>query len=197
MSLKSRGVNCLDKERADIMSEFFVAILKFVSNIPTRVVLVSVGSISWFLLAAPSSILKFWGLLNFRDNQRAAIGLAALVSTTILIVLLVIWLWGCVRSRRMYSGKDARCRLDAMGEWNKALIRQLYEVPSHSQKLPLQNANVQALLSENIIIHSPLGDAIGFDCVLQPWVVQYLDEHKEYLSSIKKFDAPFTVQLPF
>ncbi len=179
------------------MSDFFAAILKFVSNISTKVVLFSVCGVSWFLLAAPDFALNFLGLFNFRDSQRSAIGLTALISTTILLVLFGIWLWGCVRSWRMYSGNDARRRLDAMGEWNKALIRQLYEIPSHSQKLPLQNANVQTLLSENIIIHSPLGDAIGFDCVLQPWVVQYLNEHQEYLSSIKKFDTPFIVQFPF
>ena len=191
-----KGASCLDKEWKDIMSDFFTAILKFLSNISTKVVLLSVCGVSWFLLAAPDFALSFLGLFNFRDSQRAVIGLTALISTTILMVLLGMWLWGCVRSWRMYSGKDARRRLDAMGEWNKALIRQLYETPSHSQKLPLQNANVQALLSENIIIHSPLGDAIGFDCVLQSWVVQYLDEHQEYLAGIKKFDRPFPPQFP-
>lgn len=187
----------IDKGRTVIVSDFFSAILKFVSNISTTVVLLSVCGVSWFLLAAPDFALSFLGLSNFRDSQRAVIGLIALMSTTILIVLFGIWLWRYVRSWRMYSGKDARRRLDAMGEWNMALIRQLYETPSHSQKLPLQDANVQALLSENVLFQSPLGDLIGFNCALQPWVVKYLDAHQDYLKSIKSFDKPFAVSLPF
>ena len=48
------------------------------------------------------------------------------------------------------------------------------------------DANVNALLAQNIIGKAILGDQIGFDCVLQPWVVRYLDEHPKYLDSIKQ-----------
>lgn len=179
------------------MKEILAGIVKFLSKIPTRIILVSICIVSAILLFLPDAMLKFLALQNLRDGNKSTIGLALLVSTTVLMLLFVSWFWDCLCNWLSYSGRDAKRRLDAVGDWNKSLIRQLYDTPSHSQKLPLQNANVQALLSENIIIHSPLGDALGFDCVLQPWVVKYLDSHPKYLKSIKRFDKPFTIELPF
>jgi hypothetical protein len=179
------------------MKEFFLALMKYVAKIPTKVILLSICIVSAILLFAPASILSFFALKNISDTNRHIFGLIFLVSTIILLLLFVEWSWHCFCSKMAYSGRDAKHRLDAVGDWNKSLIRQLYEQPSHSQKLPLQNANVQALLSENIIIHSPLGDALGFDCILQPWVVRYLDLHHDYVASIKKFDRPYKIELPF
>lgn len=179
------------------MKEILVGVLRLATKIPVRDVLVTVCVSSWFLLLAPDSMSDFLGLRGFRDSQRTIIGLSVLVSTIILMLLLVGWIWNCIHDMLVYSGRDAKRRLDAVGEWNRSLVRQLYEIPSHSQKLPLQDANVQALLSENIIINARLGDAIGFDCVLQPWVVRYLNEHRDYLEAMKKFEKPFTCESPF
>ena len=81
-----------------------------------------------------------------------------------------------------------------MSDWSKSLIRQMYEIRSHAQKLPLQNANVTALIQMHIIGRAELGNMSGFDCVLQPWVVKYLDTHPKYVAQIKKFDKPFVIQ---
>ncbi len=179
------------------MKEILAGIVKFIVKIPTRIILASICIVSASLLFLPDSILKFLALQNLRDENKSTIGFVLLVSTTVLLLLLVNWLWNCFCNWLSYSGRDAKRRLDVVGDWNRSLIRQLYDAPSHSQKLPLQNANVQVLLSENIIIHSPLGDALGFDCVLQPWVVKYLDSHPRYLDSMKRFDKPFVIELPF
>ena len=179
------------------MKEILTGVLNLAAKVPVRTVLATVCVSSWLLLLAPDSMLGFLGLRDARDSQRAMIGFSVLISTTILVLLLVEWIWKHIHDMVAYSGRDAKRRLDAVGEWNRSLIRQLYETPSHSQKLPLQDANVQALLSENIIVHAPLGDAIGFDCVLQPWVVRYLNGHRDYVLAIKKFDKPFTCEFPF
>lgn len=179
------------------MKEILAGVVKFLSKIPTRIILASICIVSAILLFPPDAMLKFLALQNLRDGNRSIIGFALLVSTTILMLLLGNWVWNCLCNCLSFCGRDAKRRLDAVGDWNKSLIRQLYDTPSHSQKLPLQSANVQALLSGNIIINSPLGDALGFDCVLQPWVVNYLDSHPKYLASIKPFDKPFTIELPF
>jgi len=179
------------------MKEVLAGVLKYVSKIPMRDVLITVCVASWFILFAPNSVLSIFGLSNIRDSQRPVIGMISLISTIFLILSLVGWAWRFIRRCLAYSGRDAKRRLDAVGEWNRGLIRQSYETPSHSQKLPLQDANVQALLSENVIVHSPLGDAIGFDCVLQPWVVQYLDGHRDCMLAMKKFDKPFTCGCQF
>ena len=176
------------------MKEVFAVIWKILAKIPLVMILFSVALISLFLLVAPEPLLEFLGVLSLRHTKKAIIGLAFLSSLTILIVQLCAWGLNSFRSWLSFSGRDAKRRLDAIGEWNRALVRQLYETPSHSQRLPLQSANVQAMLSEHIIINANLGDGLEFDCVLQPWVVEFLDKHKRYLESIKKFDEPFEVR---
>lgn len=184
-----------------MVKEVFSGLVKILSKISVKIILVTASLISIFLLSAPESILAFFGVESLRNSHKATIGLTFLISSTVVILIALIsawnWAWDSFRSWQAFSGKDARRRLDAIGDWNRSLIRQLYEAPTHSQKLPLQNANVQALLSENVIAHSPLGDVLGFDCVLQPWVVQYLDKHKNYLASITKFDKPYRIESPF
>ena len=174
------------------MKEILLGALKLLPRIHIRYVLGTVCVSSWVVLFAPDSALVFFGLLNFRNTQHSTIGLVALISGVIVTLLLAESLWRRFCRWRSFSGYDAKRRLDALGDWNRSLVRQLYETPSHSQKLPLQSANVHALLSENVIIHSPMGDALGFDCILQPWVVQYLAKHPDYLRMIKNFDEPFT-----
>lgn len=183
------------------MKEILVGLVKFLSRIQAMIIIASACIVSSSLLLLPDYILQFLALQSFRDDNKPKIGFVLLVSTTVLSLLFAKWLcklsWDYLRSRLLYSGYDAKRRLDTVGDWNKSLIKQLYDTPSHSQKLPLQNANVQALLSVNVIAHSPLGDALGFDCVLQPWVVEYLASHPKYLNSIKEFDKPFRVESPF
>lgn len=176
------------------MKEVFALIGKILSKIPLVMILFSVALLSLFLLVAPEALLEFLGVLGLKHTKKAVIGFAFLSSLTVLLVLLCGWMWNRFRSGLSFSGRDARRRLDAIGEWNRSLVRQLYEIPSHSQKLPFQDANVQALLSEHILINAQLGDRLGFDCVLQPWVVKFLDKHKRYLESIKRFDEPFEVR---
>lgn len=184
-----------------MVKEVFSGLVKILSKISVKIILVTASLISIFLLSAPESILAFFGVEHLRSSHTATIGLTFLISSTIVILMTLIWIWNwawaSLRSWRAFSGKDAKRRLDAIGDWNRSLVRQLYDNPSHSQKLPLQNANVHALLSEKVIAHSPLGDALGFDCVLQPWVVQYLDKHKNYLASMTKFDKPYRIESPF
>lgn len=184
-----------------MMKEIFSGLVNLLSKIPTRIILVAACLISCILLFAPESLLAFLGVENLRHTHKAIIGLMFLISSIVVILVILFgiwnWAWDSFRSWQAFSGKDAKRRLDAIGDWNRSLVRQLYEAPTHSQKLPLQNANVQALLSENVIAHSPLGDVLGFDCVLQPWVVQYLDKHKHYLASIAKFDKPYRIESPF
>ena len=179
------------------MKEAVAVIWKILAKIPLAMILSSVALFSLFLLVAPESALEFLGVLSLRNAKKAFIGLSFLASLTILIVQLCTWGWNSFRSWLSFSGRDAKRRLDAIGDWNRALVRQLYEIPSHSQKLPLQNANVQALLSGAVLMTSPLGDVMGFDCALQPWVVKFLDKHKEYLESIKRLDTPFGIKLSF
>jgi len=174
------------------MKEIFASLLKFLSQIPTTVLFLTACGVSWLLLLAPTSMVEFLGLKHVCDSHRSVIGLVALSSTTILLIFLLFCLSRRIRGCLIYSGRDARRRLDSMSAWARGLIRQLYESDSHALKLPLQNANVAAMVSEGVLKCAQLGDALGFECVLQPWVVAYLKKHPDYLESIKPLDRPYS-----
>ena len=168
------------------MKEILLECVKAIARIPIKVILVAVTLVSGILLYAPEKILFCLRVQEVRQKNGMILGIALLASSVLVFLFLIVWGWRCFRSWTIYSGRDAKRRLDAMGEWNKALVRRLYETPSHAGKLSMLDANVNALLAQNIIGKAILGDQIGFHCVLQPWVVRYLDEHPEYLDSIKR-----------
>lgn len=106
------------------MKELLAGIVKFLSKIPTRIILASICIVSAILLFLPDAMLKFLALQNLRDGNKSTIGLALLVSATVLMLLFINWLWDCLCNWLSYSGRDAKRRLDSVGDWNKSLIRQ-------------------------------------------------------------------------
>ena len=179
------------------MKEILLECLKAITKIPIKVILVVIAVVSAILLFSPEQFLLRLKVQEIRQTNGMALGIALIVCTTFLFVFFIVWIWRRFCSWRSFSGHDARRRLDAMGEWNKALVLQLYETPSHSQRLPLQDANVNVLLAQNVLGKAQLGDLAGFDCVLQPWVVRFLDAHPKYRESIKPFDEPFVIRSRF
>lgn len=169
-------------------------LVKAIARIPIRIILASICLSSAFLLFAPQKFLRLLMVQDIHNNFAQILGLGLITSASLLFVLFIVWAYNYIHNALQYSGRDARRRIDAAGDWGKSLIRQLYETPSHAQKLPLQNANVNALIALNILGRAELGNMAGFDCVLQPWVVKYLDAHPKYVAQIIKFDKPFVVQ---
>jgi len=168
------------------MKEILLECMKAIARIPVKVVLVAATLVSGILLFAPEKILLCLRVQEVRQSNGMILGIILLASSVLLFLFLIVWGWRCFRSLTMYSGRDAKRRLDALGEWDKELVYRLYKTPSHAAKLPLQSANVVALLAQNILGKALLGDQAGFECVLQPWVLRYLDKHPKYRDSIEK-----------
>lgn len=166
-------------------------VLAFLSAMPLKAILFIFDIIVAALLFVPSDKLSYLGLADFSRSHQSALGLSFLIISACWIVMSICSIISWIRYGTMYEGRDARRRIDQVSNWGKALIRQMYESPSRSLKLPLQDGNVAIMIRMQILTHANLGDAFGFECVLQPWVVEFLDKNPDYLNSLPKFDIPY------
>ena len=166
-------------------------LLACLSAMPLKSILFVSDIIVAVLLFIPSDKLSYLGLAEFSRSHQSGLGLSFVVISACWIVMcfcsIVLW----IRFGTMYEGKDARRRIDQVSNWGKALVRQMYESSTRSLKLPLQDGNVAIMIRMQILTHANLGDALGFECVLQPWVVEFLDKNPDYLTSLPKFDTPY------
>lgn len=169
------------------------AIIKAIGVLPIKSALLMADVVIGVLLFVPERVLQLLYISEIVRMHRQCLGLSFLVVTACLVVMCIHSVIQWIRIRKMYTGNDARKRLGKLSSWAKAMVRQMYESAEHAQKLPLQNGNVAMMLAGGVIGHAQLGDAIGFECYLQPWVVDFLDQNPEFLESLSKFDKPYNV----
>ncbi len=165
--------------------------LAIVSVMPLKTILLIADIIVAVLLFNPGNKLSYLGLAQFSQSHQSGLGLSFLIISACLIVLSFCSIVSLIRFGTMYEGRDARRRIDQVSNWGKALIRQMYESPSRSLKLPLQDGNVAIMIRMHVLAHANLGDALGFECVLQPWVVEFFDKNPDYLTNLPKFETPY------
>lgn len=166
-------------------------VLEVLSAMPLKAILFISDIIVAALLFIPGDKLSYLGLAEFSHSHQSGLGLSFLIISACLVVLSFCSIVSWIRFGTMYKGRDARRRIDQVSDLGKALIRQMYESPSRSLKLPLQNGNVDAMVRMQILAHPNLGDVFGFECVLQPWVVEFLDKNPDYLTNLPKSDTPY------
>lgn len=138
------------------------------------------------LLFLPDKATDILGLTEFRSNARPYLGFIFLGAIVILVVSLGSrW----IKKRRLlaqYSGKGAKKKLDELSNTCKAVVRDMYESPSHSKYLPPTSAVANYLESSYIIGRGSIGTISAFDYYLEPWVVSYLDKHPQYLEQMPR-----------
>lgn len=166
-------------------------VLAVLSAMPLKAILFVADIIVGALLFIPSDKLSYLGLDEFGRSHHSGLGLSFLIISACWVVMCSCSIVSWIRFGTMYEGRDARRRIDQVSNWGKALIRQMYESPSRSLKLPLQDGNVAIMIRMHILTHANLGDAFGFECVLQPWVVEFLSKNPDYLTNLPKFDTPY------
>lgn len=145
------------------------------------------------LLFIPSNLLGYLGLEEFACSCKGYLGIIFLAGTICLIVIGLPRLINWWKQYKMFKGRDARYRIDQVSDWGKSLIRQMYESSSRSLKLPLENANVDLMVRMQILTRPAIGDSIGFDHILQPWVVEFLDQNPKDLAKLPKFARPYKI----
>lgn len=168
-------------------------ILEFLLQRYAKSTLFVVDIVAAALLFIPDPLLTQLGLKDFAYSYKSILGGVLLVGTILLIVIYSHCLFCWWKESRRLKGRNARICIDQASDWGKSLIRQLYESPSRSLKLPAQNANVDLMIRLQILTRPMLGDIVGFDCILQPWVVEFLDKNPKYLAKLPKFEKPYEI----
>ena len=156
-----------------------------IKTIPYRTVCVFIVIVDGFLLFAPEHVAVLLGLNQIREEIRPYLGIVFISAAAILLIGIV---GSCIKraiSGSRYRGRNAKHRLDKLSDYGKQIVRGLYESESHTAFLPITDATVNCLHVLSIIGRSIMSDrGAYFDHFLQPWVIDYLNKHPDYLEQM-------------
>lgn len=156
-----------------------------IKTIPYRTVCVFIIIVDGFLLFAPKHVAILLGLDQISEGIRPYLGIVFISAAAILLISIV---GTCIKrtiSSSRYRGRNAKQRLDKLSDYGKRIVRGLYESESHTAFLPVTDATVNCLHVLSIIGCSGMSDrGAYFDHFLQPWVIDYLNEHPDYLEQM-------------
>ena len=148
---------------------------------------------SGLILFSPNSLVSKMYMTDFRDKYGFIIGLVFITSFSILIISLLISVVQYFRNK-YYKRKfeeSAKPRLQALDRYQKAIIYSLFTEDNHTHELPLHEGAVNFLENGMMIgkattqyAVSDLNNAV-FPYMLQPWVIQKLQEDNELQTSFK------------
>ena len=122
----------------------------------------------------------------------------------IFVVLISIWIflftyaiYRKILLEVLYSKKICRKRFQRLSENAIATILEMYQSPSYSAELNINDATTIVLELELFIGRGYIGkNGIYFDYYLQPWVVEYLSKNpSEYTSTTKDNNLSYKDEL--
>lgn len=142
---------------------------------------------SGMILFLPNSLVEKMYMADFRDKYGFIIGLVFITAFSILIISLLLSIIKYYRDK-YYKKKfeeSAKPRLQALDRYQKAIIYGLFIEDNHTDELPLHDGAVNFLehgmmigKATNHYAVSDLNNAV-FPYMLQPWVIQKLQEDNE------------------
>ena len=151
------------------------------------------------ILFLPDEVILKLYLTSFRNSFGFVIGLAFVISVSIVGVTIVIAIYQVI-SRKMYFSKSKKARekcLNKLDSYQKTIVYSLYEEVNHTDELPIHDGSV-IWLEQNMIIGKAASQHFisnpmnpEFPYMLQPWVVDYLKEHKGLLNDFRKATEMF------
>ena len=156
-----------------------------IKTIPYRTVWVFIIIVDGFLLFTPKHVAILLGLDQISEGIRPYLGIVFISAAAILLISIV---GTCIKhtiSSSRYRGRNAKQRLDKLSDYGKRIVRGMYESESHTALLPVTDATVNCLHVLSIIGRSGMSDrGAYFDHFLQPWVIDYLSKHPDYLGQM-------------
>lgn len=133
------------------MTEWIAKLVEF-AKLPTKwIAAAALGT--GLLLVAPAAILQRLRLLDIVSTHGTYIGVAFLISSSILAIELVAWLWSIVRAKR----KDARERsraaraLQSIDHKERAVLREFFLHGQNTLDLPATHPVVAGLLEKGLL----------------------------------------------
>lgn len=142
-------------------------------------VFMATGAVLFF----PEEWLTTLGLKDIRDDWKVLLGVAFLLSASILATYVVFGCKGFLAERWMLKRKQRG--LHALTPDQKKILREYIDRQSKTQSLPCQNGVVSSLVAEKIICQSTAVPVLGtiYAYRIQEWAWEYLTKHRELLKT--------------
>ena len=145
------------------------------------------------LLFLKDKLLDVLFLSDFRNQYAPYIGIIFLLTTLLLITYFLIWLYLEIAKKiKIYIKKIQRKKiLMNLNQEQFETVVQLYYRPGKCANLDCTQSTVFTLEQYLIIGRSNLSSAgLYFSYFLQPWVVEYIDKHKNFTRNLPEKHVP-------
>lgn len=161
-----------------------------IKKIPYRAIFIILTLVSGGIIFLPDTVIKKLYLYNFRNTFGFWIGLIFLILFFVSIYLIITPIIKRKIINRTFYGKYAQKKFDLLCDEEKKIIMCMYNESSHTHRLSKSDAIVELLTEKMFVNHTaygvPIGKDLFFDYYLQPWVIEYLNKHPEFLKSFPK-----------
>jgi len=146
--------------------------------------LLAIDVVAGLIIYGPKNILESVYLSNLPDVVLKIVGITFLISTLLLIINITSYI--VVKIKKKFYMQHLNKELEQCTYVEKKMISIMYYAPSHSLLMSYYGQTKGALLFKNIIIQTTsVSSDIGhmtFSYMLQPWVINYIKRHPEFLT---------------
>jgi superinfection exclusion protein B len=174
----------------DMPSEWLNPILEWVGKHLSLRWVVAICCVAALLLFLPQSYIARFGLLEFSQKNHVLITLVFFITVAFLATYLISWLRqlasDAIQRRRFL--RHGKVRLHGLSVDEKVILRRFVHAGGSVLNLDIMNGTTLVLRDEGFIYAPVLGGRWhlgrlggGFPYKIQPWVLQYLNEHPECL----------------
>lgn len=163
--------------------------IKELLTLPTYI-LAAIAIASGIILFLPENFINQIYMASFRNRYGFIIGITFLVSVSILIINFGIWLfkqlWYLRLEKKFYEVGETR--LNSLNDYQKTIIYGLYQKDNRTALLPLFDGAIKELETQKMVGKISTTQMVDMadpriPYMIQPWVVQKLDESQELRAS--------------
>lgn len=155
-------------------------------NLPLKI-MVALCISSGLILFLPNSMVEKLYMNSFRDNFGFILGIVFVVSLSIILCSIVVtiakFIINKIRDKRIIKGRNKI--MENLDKNEKRLLKLMYDEDDKTLDVPYNSGMITKLSSWGLI--SPTTAQTYVDLLdprvpyfLQPWVCEYIQEHKEF-----------------
>lgn len=162
-------------------------------KLPTKI-MVAIALATGMILFLPDSLISKMYMDEFRNEYGFIIGAVFVVSISILTIGVIISIYNYFyeRHKQKRIKENSGKLLASLDDYKKTIVYLLYNEDNHTHELPLNDGAVVFL--ENMMVIGKatnqyfVDDIINpmFPYLLQPWVIEKLQNDEELLSSFER-----------
>lgn len=166
----------------------FIQLLKLPPSI-----LAAVAMGTGLILFLPITVLQRLGLDNIPELWRTILGLAFLISLSLLVIHFIIKVVKSIASKRYwlrFKRKFPKVMMELRSE-ELATVALLYRSPNYTSRLPYTDGVTTCLISKKVIQFTSsnnlaYGDNLFMPFTITPIAQEYIDKHPELIENFSK-----------